>query len=428
MDIIVANVGAFMELLMIEFYYGLIWGEPIALRAFGVFIAVWNAIMVTCANMNLLPGFVILSSYIWFIIYTHFHYSGKIKENIVKFVVLIIVAAMTEMVTLTIVNLIKMNLHITRVGYLVTCLLNLLFAVILSYIGRKRKIFHGFKGIYNKVFLILVLMTFIGGYIFVDICMFQKLRIGYYLLLFVLFAFIVIYIIKFQKANYILLQKNLEEKINKFYGNVYEELLHDVRRRQHDYKNHLIAIYNSHQKADSMEELISIQSDYLNDIIEEGRFDSILTKCNDPVVAGFLYHKACYCDDNNIEFEFDLSFSGINCAIKKYELIEILGNFIDNAIEYVIARKNRIIKVKLLENAYDLTVSISNPSEFLEQKRIKEIFNFGNSSKGDGRGIGLSRVHQICENNNLDIQVENVMEKENWIKFTVIIPNREGDL
>lgn len=76
-------------------------------------------------------------------------------------------------------------------------------------------------------------------------------------LIFLAIAFSCLY--RLEQARVEIEKKNYELKLQKVYGGAYEELLAEVRRRQHDYKNQLGAIYSMHLTAGSLEELVNMQ-------------------------------------------------------------------------------------------------------------------------------------------------------------------------
>lgn len=140
---------------------------------------------------------------------------------------------------------------------------------------------------------------------------------------------------KIQKAKYELQQKEMELDINRVYGDMYSEVINNIRRKQHNYKDQIAAIYSTHKTANSMEELVEWQRKYCDMLLEDGQFDFILTSCQEPILAGFLYYKCLEALNLNVNIDCKIRINKWECAVKLYELIEILGIFFNNAFEYV---------------------------------------------------------------------------------------------
>ena len=67
-------------------------------------------------------------------------------------------------------------------------------------------------------------------------------------------------------------------------------------------------------------------------------------------------------------------------------------------------------------------IEISNESEAIDEKKIKEFFKKGYSEKGRNRGYGLYNVGKICEEYGIAINCKNAKrENENWIVFKLVI-------
>ena len=69
-----------------------------------------------------------------------------------------------------------------------------------------------------------------------------------------------------------------------------------------------------------------------------------------------------------------------------------------------------------------IIISVSNPTEYIPFSEIENMFVCGYSSKGENRGIGLSRVKELANKYEANIKVSNFWyDEENWINFTVEI-------
>ena len=103
--------------------------------------------------------------------------------------------------------------------------------------------------------------------------------------------------------------------------------------------------------------------------------------------------------------------------------LEILGIFIDNAIEAQIrteGEKRIIFKFFEYTNMYLFT--IMNPYEHVSYAEIESWFRQNKSTKGKERGLGLFYVKKICEEYNACVLCRNTEYlQENWIEITLEI-------
>jgi len=227
----------------------------------------------------------------------------------------------------------------------------------------------------------------------------------------------------FEQAQNEIAKKNHELELQKKYGDNYDHLLYEIRRRQHDYKNQLGTLYSMHITAKSLDDLISMQKEYGDILLEESRFDSILTHCNNPILAGFLYYKCVECEKIEVKVNYDIYIGQAECRFSLREIIEILGILIDNACENVKAEESleKQICLKIWESSDKLIIFVANPARYIPFSEIDKMFIRGYSSKGENRGIGLERVMELINKYDAEIKVYNSGHEDtaNWINFEI---------
>lgn len=238
-----------------------------------------------------------------------------------------------------------------------------------------------------------------------------------------------LYISRVLQAKIEVEKKNLEMELHRVYGSVYVELSSAIRKRQHDFKNQLGAIYSMHITAKTLEELVAMQRQYGDKLLENCRYDSILTNCENPILAGYLYHRCLSCENKGIRVDYEIHVEQGECLFPLHELIESLGILIDNACENFeeFPEERPVLKLVLKENPGDMELSVANPSRFMKSSEIEELFRAGASTKGENRGLGLNRLREICIMHDAEIKVENKREeKSNWLLFEIHIPRYEA--
>ena len=230
--------------------------------------------------------------------------------------------------------------------------------------------------------------------------------------------------IRTQEAKHELEKWQIELEMKEIYGDAYKELVLEVRRRQHDFRNQLGAIYSMHLTADSLEDLIAKQSEYGAILLEQCRYDRILTGCNNPILAGYLYYRCTAYEKYNVQVEYQVHVDRAQCALTLHEMIEILGILLTNAFESIKPEdQEKCIGLYLQEHAESLIIEVSNKTEELPVKQIEKMFQKGYSSKGKNRGLGLARVKEVSQKTNADLIIENRKKgNDNWMSIRMIVP------
>ena len=230
--------------------------------------------------------------------------------------------------------------------------------------------------------------------------------------------------IRTQEAKHELEKWKLELEMKEIYGEAYKELVLEVRRRQHDFRNQLGAIYSMHLTADSLDDLIKQQSEYGAVLLEACRYDQILTGCNNSVLAGYLYYRCVTYEQSDVQVEYQIHVDEARCALTLHEMVEVLGILLTNAFESIQPEDTeRCIGLLVQENVGDLFIEVSNKTKELSVKQIEKMFQKGYSSKGRNRGLGLARVKELSQKTNSDLIIENRKKgDDNWMHIRMIVP------
>lgn len=214
------------------------------------------------------------------------------------------------------------------------------------------------------------------------------------------------------------IKKSLEEY--KKYSLVISKLLEDVRRRQHNFKNHLNTVYSLILVSDekNLKETITRYMDSLNISLEN--MEKVL-QINNIVVTAIIYNKINEAAKNSIEFKYVIQ-GDTKFPFKDYELSELLNNLLDNAFEAVLDLGCTSKKVFLNIGQFDgeCVIEIGNTGERIEFNDIGKIFNAGYTTKrGEDRGYGLYNVKKIVESYEGRIQLS---FENNYTIFSIKLP------
>ena len=180
--------------------------------------------------------------------------------------------------------------------------------------------------------------------------------------------------------------------------------INDTRKIKHDMKNHMYAIKNM-AKNNMSKDIIT----YTNDILGKIEGEKVYINTGNYLIDGILNVKFEEVKNQGIDFKYDVKIpEGIK--LPEFEVITILGNLLDNAIEGVKSIKdNRYIEVFISYKDSNLLIKIVNTFDGLVIKDNKGFV----SRKGEKayHGIGLENVREQVEKSNgyMNIDTGNCM-------------------
>ena len=168
----------------------------------------------------------------------------------------------------------------------------------------------------------------------------------------------------------------------------YKQQIELVRFKQHDLKNQLMTIQemldknrNLHSK--EVSDLIEFTSDQINDV-------SMLLRFNDTVIGVFLLRKYKSAQEKGIGFEIKSFISEFPFDNRgKYDVVAILSNLLDNAIEA--SKLGEVICLEIGELEGFIYFSVLNSADMLDCG-FDTLCSAGYSTKGADRGYGLANV------------------------------------
>ena len=249
----------------------------------------------------------------------------------------------------------------------------------------------------------------------------NKFDLFYFLVLGVSIGLIILVAIDIGKQKVKTKEMEAELRLHKLYESSFKELIDEISAKQHEFDNHINAIYGQHRMYKTYEELVAAQEKYCGEVVEENHFNKILTKGN-PVILCFLYGKMAEIKRKGIEVIYQVNIGDLECGMPTHKMIELLGNLINNAIEASEKRELKKIRIDMSEEMKEIFLEIANESDKIEAGEIKEFFRRGYSEKGKKRGYGLYNVQRICEEYHAAITCKNENRNgENWFVFKVII-------
>ncbi len=220
-----------------------------------------------------------------------------------------------------------------------------------------------------------------------------------------------------------------EIQMYQMYTKPLEELIREIRARQHEFRNHLNAILNMHLTVDNYDELVRTQADYILSVADDRKNSYMpLLRISDKILAGFLYTKLVTAT-KDVDFSIEIGANQIVTNALEKDIVEVIGTLIDNAVD-ACDPQNRAIKLFLssygaeTKDSVDdkLIFEIMNEHPPIPMKELTRFFERGYSTKSTkgNRGYGLYNARRIIKQYNGEITLENrTLQGRNYICFHI---------
>jgi len=195
-----------------------------------------------------------------------------------------------------------------------------------------------------------------------------------------------------------------------------------LRSQAHEYSNKLHTIAGLIQIGASAEALVLIGQESQ---AHQALIHLLINAVPDPIIAGCLLGKYNRARELGLHLVIDdeSHMSAIPEQLPREQLVSILGNLIDNALEATLDNKGIGGKVTLsmTDLGHDLIFEVEDQGPGIAQAIEQRIFDKGVSSKTEsGHGIGLHIVKKLLASLNGTITLH--QEKNKGSRFTIYIP------
>lgn len=140
----------------------------------------------------------------------------------------------------------------------------------------------------------------------------------------------------------------------------------------------------------------------------QGLIDRLLTAVGDEAVAALLLGKISQAAERGIEIAIGDDTAAHDLAVPNRDLITILGNLIDNAVDAAAATQapHRVAVSLREEPDAGLRIRVADSGEGIAPEHADEIFTRGWTTKHEaGHGIGLALVRHSVQRNGGTIEV-----------------------
>lgn len=156
----------------------------------------------------------------------------------------------------------------------------------------------------------------------------------------------------------------------------------------------------------------------------------VMQHIDNPNVAALILGKL----DNMRELGIDMTLLG-NSHLPEHsqylstaELVTVVGNLLENAMEAVDARsgERRSIVLQITEDDRSLVIMVSDSGVGIRSEDLPRIYTHGFSTKAhEGRGIGMALIKEITDHRDGSIEVDT--DPDSGTNFTLIFDKKRGD-
>ncbi len=243
------------------------------------------------------------------------------------------------------------------------------------------------------------------------------------LISFAIIVFISDYLIIEQQKTITKQQESLESYHT--YEPMMDNLIKDIRRRQHDYANELNAIQMIACSYDDYASLSKALNEHIDAAARDFR-QTDLIKLNMKVLSGFLYSKLETARKADKDIDFTIKNFDLSSNMPEYELIKVVGILTDNALEAV--EPHDCIKIEIdSDNNRIIFTTINNGPKLTPELRANMV-KVGYTTKTvtnsmtSKRGTGLANAKQLLDSYNGELYIENPPASgDTLIKFEFIV-------
>ncbi|MEV6350471.1 sensor histidine kinase [Actinoplanes sp. NPDC051851] len=127
--------------------------------------------------------------------------------------------------------------------------------------------------------------------------------------------------------------------------------------------------------------------------------DQVVGAVQEPALAALLLGKSAQAGERGVELTVEAESRLEGPALPGRDLLTVVGNLVDNALEAVAAAEPpRRVRVLVRQHGDEVLVRVTDTGPGLSPEQAAAAFRRGWSTKpGEGRGVGLSLVRQVAD-------------------------------
>ncbi|WP_328828813.1 sensor histidine kinase [Nocardioides acrostichi] len=184
-------------------------------------------------------------------------------------------------------------------------------------------------------------------------------------------------------------------------------LTESLRSQSHEAANRLHTVVSLVETGHTEEAI-----DFATEELQVARLmtDRLVGAVGDPVLAALLLGKNADAAERGAELVVEGELSDPEAlGLTPRDLVTLLGNLVDNALDAVAGQPTRRVRVRLSEGADGASIAVGDSGPGLSASDADTVLARGWTAKaepGSGRGLGLALVLQVARSHDGDLVVE----------------------
>lgn len=363
-------------------------------------------------------NYIIFLNYIFVIFLVKIIYNRALNRIVIEFFIILLINIAIQAFIIMITELIGFKYSDTFILNFSLILIELFLIIIICHFTAWSKRMYSFK-IHSKIVYYFIINLGLAIVVPKLIWEYNSNLILNNLVTFIIGLSIILFL---NLSLYLYVAKINEEKrifeIQSRYTPLLGDMIEEIRRRQHDFKNYINTI-NGIIDVAIKEEVKKELKDYIRSVNYSNKSIEDIIYIDNTIVKAIVYNKLCEAEKKGIKFLFNISNDALQYKLKDYELSDILNNLLNNAFEAVESKNdNKVIILNMIKEKNKNIIEVKNSGITVNSGDIHKIFRRGYSSKkGKNRGYGLCNIKKIVEGNGASLQLS---FKDNYTIFKIL--------
>jgi CitB family two-component system sensor histidine kinase MalK len=195
-----------------------------------------------------------------------------------------------------------------------------------------------------------------------------------------------------------------------------------LRAQTHEFMNKLHVILGL-VRLKALDELVAYVTRISSE--QDAATDFVTQRIKDPVLAGFWLGKRSRARELGVQLGLnaDSFVPHLDNVDFTNDLVTVIGNLVDNAMEALLENSRRYVEVLMLYNAGSLKIEVKDTGPGIPPELAQAIFEKGFSTKAPDRGFGLALVKKVLERRQGTLSFESSLQL--GTTFRLLIPYEE---
>jgi len=193
--------------------------------------------------------------------------------------------------------------------------------------------------------------------------------------------------------------KEAEQKALQYYTSEMERQNNAVRKFKHDYQNILLSLdsYIQEKDLDGLETYYATKIKTVSELIIKEEFSlQNLSKIKVTAIKSIFTGKLMLAQNCNIDVMFEADMDIADFFVDSIDLVRIIGILMDNAIEACRELPDGKLLTGCFKDEDGITIIVQNTCR-PDIPKVYELLQEGFSTKGEGRGLGLTNLKEIVD-------------------------------